>query len=164
MSRRQEKLDENINAQNYKRKWAREEKIEEMKKSEMERIRLEKLHLKQQRDREILQQRLKERSQIEKDSMETLKLYLNYKDSVKDEYIQTVQKQRQDERSKLLSFDLERRNKVLQNRQTLNTQKELASKKELIEMEKKLMKSKELHDQKFQEKILLYKRLVFNTN
>ena len=158
IARRQEKVDENINAQYLKRKWKREHDVAEIEKEKIEKMRLEKLHLKQQRDREILEKRMNERLKVQEDTQKTLELYLNHKEAVKGEYIKTIQKQKEVQRSKLQSLDSEKRNKVLQNKEALSKERGEITLAQHIEHEKKLERSRQLHEDQFQERVLLYKR------
>ena len=144
-----------------KRKWKREHDIAEIERDRIEKMRLEKLHLKQQRDREILEKRMRERLKVQEDTKKTLELYLNHKESVKGEYIKTIQKQKDVQRTKLQSLDSEKRNKVLQNKQALIKEREISSQTEHLEHEKKLERSRQLHEDQFQERVLLYKRFCF---
>ena len=134
--------------------------LEHRKLAEKEKLRLEKLHQRRQQERSILEDRLKARHIQYEEDKKKLEEYIMYKESIKNNHLQNLSHTREKERQRQAKEQLERRNKVIENKYLIDQQEELATDKKQLELENRLKKSRKLYDENQKERINSFKRYL----
>ena len=158
--RRQDDIEKELDSQYFQKKWNQEKLLEHRKLAEKEKLRLEKLHQRRQQERSILEDRLKVRHRQYEEDKKKLEEYIMYKESIKNNHLQNLSHTREKERQRQAKEQLERRNKVIENKYLIDQQEELATDKKQLELENRLKKSKKLYDENQKERINSFKRYL----
>ena len=87
-----------------------------------------------------------------------LEQYILYKESLKNDYIQNLNKEKEKERQRNAKEMFEKRNKVIENKYLIDQQEEMVTDKKQLELENRLKMSEKRYEENQKERINFFKR------
>ena len=90
-----------------------------------------------------------------------LEQYILYKESIKNDHIQNLNKEKEKERQRNAKEMFEKRNKVIENKYLIDQQEEMVTDKKQLELENRLKMSEKRYEEYQKERINFFKRYLY---